>query len=225
MHSKNPKPKAPSLKPKTQSLKPKAVLIAVLLFSVGGSLRAGETIVPYAGAEKCRFCHFIESKGGQYPKWLAEDHHKAYAVLASEKAKKIAKERSVVDPQRDKACLSCHVTAYDVPADQKDDKLELAQGVQCESCHGPGGRHSARRLEQLENESLTLILIPRGEVVAMPSARTCQRCHNESSPTYKPLSFPEDLKKISHLDPRKNYPADYLDKLGAKGQTKAEERK
>jgi hypothetical protein len=77
----------------------------------------------------------------------------------------------------------------------------------------------------LENESLTLILIPRGEIVAVPSARTCQRCHNENSPTHKPFNFAEALKKISHLDPRKNYPADYLENLGGKSQVKAEERK
>ena len=185
------------------------------------SLRAAEPIVSYAGAEKCRFCHFSESKGSQYSKWLQDGHRKAFTILASDQAKKIAKEGSIADPQKDKACLGCHVTAYDVPAAQKDEKFEAAQGVQCESCHGPGGRHVGRRLEQLENESLTLVLIPRGEVVAVPPARTCQHCHNESSPTYKPLNYAESLKKISHLDPRRNYPADYLDKLGGNVQTKA----
>lgn len=212
-------------KPETRNYKPQTLCVMVLVFLACGGLRAADDAVLYAGAEKCRFCHFNENKGAQYQKWLDDGHRKAYEDLASDKAKKIAKERSIADPQKDKLCLSCHVTAADVPAVQKDEKFDPAQGVQCESCHGPGGRHSARRLELLENESVTLIMIPRGEIVAMPPARTCLRCHNENSPTYKPFDFGEYFKKISHLDPRKHYADDYLEKLGAKEKPKTQENK
>jgi len=192
-------------------------LFAVLALLPAGDLRAADSGVFFVGAEKCRFCHSGENKGAAYRKWLEGGHSKAFQTLASDKAKKIAKERSVADPQKDKACVSCHVTAYNVPADKKDEKFDPAQGVQCESCHGPGGRHSKRRLEELTLDDLSVIQIPPGEIAAVPSAATCQRCHNENSPTRKPLNYAEELKKISHLDPRKKYPADYLDKVGAQG--------
>ena len=202
-----------------------AAAFAVLWLLPVGNLRGADSGVFFVGAEKCRFCHSSENKGSPYSKWFEGGYRKAFETLASDKAKKIAKERSVAEPQKDKACVSCHVTAYNVPADRKDESFSPAQGVQCESCHGPGGRHSKRRLEELTIDDLSVIQIPRGEIAAVPSARTCERCHNDNSPTRKPFSYAEELKKISHLDPRKRYAADYLDKLGAQGGHSPEEGK
>ena len=40
---------------------------------------------------------------------------RAFEVLASDEAKKVAKERSIEDPQKADACVKCHVTAFGVP--------------------------------------------------------------------------------------------------------------
>lgn len=191
--------------------------LAVLTVLAVGRLRAADDRTLYAGAEKCRLCHSAESKGSAFRKWLEGGHRKAYGSLIADKAKKIAKERSVLDPKNDKACLACHVTALDVPAEKKDKKFDQTLGVQCESCHGPGAEHVRRRLDELGNDDTKPVEIPKGEIVAVPPAKTCAQCHNDDSPTHKPFDYAKELKKISHLDSRKDYPADYLDKLGAQG--------
>jgi len=188
------------------------VLLALLS---GSSLIAGDA-AQYVGAEKCKNCHSAAAKGDQYGKWAKEDHAKAVEKLAGDAALKLGKEKGVAEPQKDKACLTCHVTAYDEPAASKGKKFDPTQGVQCESCHGPGSAHVKARLEGEESGDKPL-KIPAGEIVAIPTAETCKKCHNEKSPSYKPFDYKKYLKEIAHPDPRQNHPADYLDKLGDSG--------
>ena len=43
-----------------------------------------------------------------------------------------------------------------------------------------------------------------GEIIANPrDLKTCQQCHNEKSPTFKPFCLKERMNKIQHFDPRK----------------------
>jgi len=193
-----------------------ASAIALVVLLGGSTLPAGETAA-YVGAERCKNCHSAPSKGDQYGKWAKEDHAKAFAKLAADAALKLGKEKGVAEPQKDKACATCHVTAYDEPAESKGKKFDPTQGVQCESCHGPGNKHVKARLEAEEEAGDKLVKIPAGEIVAIPTAETCKKCHNEKSPSYKPFDYKKYLKDIAHPDPRKNYPADYLDKLGESG--------
>jgi hypothetical protein len=171
---------------------------------------------PYVGAEKCKNCHSAASKGDQYGKWGKEDHAKAFAKLAEDKAMKLGKEKGVAEPQKDKACLTCHVTAFEEPAESKGKKFDPTLGVQCESCHGPGNKHVKARLDA-EDAGDKLVKIPSDEIVAIPAAENCKKCHNEKSPSYKPFDYKKYLKDVAHPDPRRNYPADYLDKLGDSG--------
>jgi hypothetical protein len=195
----------------------KAILPAIFGVAVlwAMNLPAGEGANQYVGAEKCKNCHNAASKGDPYGVWMKSLHFKAYETLAGDKAKGIAKDKGIADPQKDKNCVMCHVTAYEVPAAQKGKKFDQTQGVQCETCHGPGGNHVKARLDAEEEAGDKVVQLPKGEIVHVPAAETCKQCHNEKSPTYKPFDFAGFAKKIAHLDPRRNHPADYLDKLGA----------
>lgn len=163
----------------------------------------------YVGVEKCKTCHSAAAKGDAYGAWTKMKHAHAYATLASPEGKKLAAEKKVDDPQKNEACVSCHVTAYGVPAAQKHKKFDETLGVQCESCHGPGGKHVAARMEAAEGDEK----IGKDEIVSAPTIETCKKCHNEKSPNYKPLCFKKAAKATAHLDPRRKHPADYFDKL------------
>lgn len=172
----------------------------------------------YVGAEKCKNCHSAASKGDPYGKWMNEKHSKAFQVLSSDEAKKTAKAKGVDDPTKSADCLKCHVTAFEAPAAMKHKKFDMTMGVQCETCHGPGSKHVEARLKDEGDDDAAaakLVELPKGEIIGMPTAETCFKCHNKDSPNYVPFAFNKFLPTIAHLDPRKKRPADYLEKIPA----------
>jgi len=196
----------------------------LVCFAVGGLLFARESGEPkaapaapaaakaenkYIGADKCKNCHSAESSGNQWAAWQKMDHAKAFASLASDKAKEIAKAKGIDDPQKSDACLKCHVTAFGLPADQLKKPMDQKLGVQCESCHGPGDQHAKARLAAAAKEAddnkaaAGPQKLPEGEIVSLPDQKTCLVCHNEQSPTFKPFCFQMRVDKVRHDDPRK----------------------
>jgi hypothetical protein len=169
----------------------------------------------YIGAEKCKNCHQAEASGNQFAAWQKMEHAKAYATLASDKAKEIGKLKGIDDPQKSDACLKCHVTAFGLAADLVKKGFDPKAGVQCESCHGPGEQHFKARFSAAskgggdegfgddKSKAAPLQKIPEGEIVSLPDQKTCLVCHNDQSPTFKPFCFQERLAKVLHDDPRK----------------------
>ncbi len=184
-----------------------AALTVGLLFARDPA--AGSQDSKYIGAGKCKNCHRAEKSGGMFGKWQKMSHAKAYDVLASDEAKKVGKEKGVDDPQKSDKCLKCHVTAFGEPADRLAKKFDPKLGVQCESCHGPGEKHAKDRLtaaggeEDAGDAEKALTKIPEGEIVGHPGVDSCLKCHNEESPSFKPLCATEIFKEVMHLDPRK----------------------
>jgi peroxiredoxin len=78
----------------------------------------------YSGQDRCAICHEKE-----YVQWSLTRHPYAFKSL-QRKGK-----------EDDPACVSCHVTGWGKPEgyamNEKKDSKTL-EGVQCESCHGPG---------------------------------------------------------------------------------------
>jgi len=98
----------------------------------------------YVGALACRTCHGVESVNREYGKWRYSKHAQAYAVLGTERAAEIALEMGESgNPQQADSCLACHVTGAGEPAGRFSETFDRAQGVQCESCHGPGSEYMA----------------------------------------------------------------------------------
>lgn len=174
----------------------------------------------YVGADKCKNCHDAKAKGAQVATWKGMKHAKAFETLAGDEAKKIAKEKGIADPQKDAKCAKCHQTAYGEPAEKIDKGFKPEMGVQCESCHGPGGNHIKARMAaagEEEEEEGELAEIPEGEIVKAPTAETCKKCHNEESPSFKAFCFKGYAEAIRHLDPRKKRSAAELEALKCKG--------
>ena len=151
----------------------------------------------YIGVKKCKICHKTEKQGRQFGKWEASKHAKAYAALGTPEAKEMAAERGVHgDPQKAPECLKCHVTAFGVDPSLIQASFKIEDGVQCETCHGPGSKYKGLKVMKDHEASLKAGLI-------VPNEKLCLQCHNEESPTYQEFVYKERVEEISHPVPEK----------------------
>lgn len=157
----------------------------------------------YIGAQKCKTCHDKEETGNQHKQWLESKHASAFAALASDRAKEVAKAKGIAEPQKDAACVKCHQTGHGVAEAELMKGFDLTAGVQCESCHGPGEQHMLARMKAARAKVEGYPEIPAGEIVSLPTADTCRACHNEASPTYKPFCVHERMTEVMHWNPKK----------------------
>jgi len=167
---------------------------------------AADSAHKYVGANKCKTCH--KKLGDQYAIWKKSGHAKAYEALLSDKAIAIAKEKGIAGPPSKSAdCLGCHSTAAGLsPKDFEGKPLVDTDGVQCESCHGPGSDYKKKKVMEDRDKAIAAGLV-------MPDEKTCTKCHNDKSPTWDPagFDFEQAKKKISHP-----IPADVKGKGGTK---------
>jgi cytochrome c5 len=150
----------------------------------------------YVGVKVCASCHGGELAGGKaagpYQIWQKSMHAGAVRTLAS---KDVAGEARQVEglwivkmgrgekyglpvPAADfPHCLICHSTAVSADPRLVSESLDRKEGVQCESCHGPGSAHA--RVETLKRSGKP---IPAEEVAAaldVAKAVTLRRYANE----------------------------------------------
>ena len=153
----------------------------------------------YVGTKRCKTCHNSEKGGAQFTKWSESKHAKAFATLATPKALEIAKAKGIADPQKADECLSCHVTGHGKPADMFKPTFAAADGVGCESCHGPGSDYmKMKTMQGIRDKSI------KGAELGLiePNKKTCDTCHNEKSPTFKAWKdFAADSAKVGHAIP------------------------
>lgn len=134
----------------------------------------------YIGAAKCKMCHNKAEKGQQYNQWASTKHAKAMESLKGAEAS---------NPK----CLKCHATAASVDQSLVA-TITVAEGVSCESCHGPGSAYKVATV--MKNRTLAM---SKGMII--PDEKLCRKCHNEESPTFKGFNYKEALAKVAHDDP------------------------
>ncbi|HPG41231.1 MAG TPA: cytochrome c family protein [bacterium] len=180
----------------------KSILITVLtlvIFTV--MVTAQDKTAKYVGSEKCKVCHKAASRGDQYSIWEKSLHAKAYATLATEQSKEVAKKAGVTsDPQKAAQCLKCHVTAYEAPATAIDASFKQSEGVGCEVCHGPGSIYKTLKIMK---DLAAGVQDPKAVGFIAGDEATCLKCHNTESPTYKEFKYDVDYAKIAHPLPDK----------------------
>jgi cytochrome c peroxidase len=151
-----------------------------LAFGVALSSPTGAGEPQYVGAEKCKTCHGKELMGDQFSVWLEDPHHRAFETLKSEESARIAQQRGLTKPPHEAdECLPCHVTAYGVPPLRIAHELDPADGVQCESCHGPGREYRKKKIMSDREQALAKGLWDVGQDPSI-----CTGCHNPESPTF-----------------------------------------
>ncbi|MEW6237330.1 MAG: multiheme c-type cytochrome [Candidatus Omnitrophota bacterium] len=148
----------------------------------------------YVGVMVCAKCHRGEEKGYPFSKWRLSSHANAYAILGTTKAEEIARNKGIEsNPQEAAECLKCHSTGGGEPAGRFMESFDIGQGVQCESCHGPGSEYIP---EAVMNDPIAA----RQAGLQKADRETCLKCHPKEIDG-KPFDFDAMWKKIEHGKP------------------------
>jgi Zn finger protein HypA/HybF involved in hydrogenase expression len=150
------------------------------------------------GTKKCAMCHKKAEDGDQFGKWQAAKHSKAFEVLASDKAKAVAAKLNIENPQTSGKCLKCHSTAYYFTEELKSEAVELADGVSCESCHGPGDDYKKKSIMEDHDAAVAAGMV-------YPAKNRCVLCHNEENPTWNPELYTLENGEKTGFDLKQAY--------------------
>ena len=173
----------------------KTVFLFLILFPVS-YLFSQHT---YVGVQVCSPCHKTEKQGTQLDHWQKSKHSQAYEILKTEAANNIAKEKGFSTPAVEtEACLKCHATGYNLEAAMLGEKFKVEDGVQCETCHGPGSDYKNMKIMKSHEESVANGMNDITDLEAF-----CKTCHNPESPTFKERPVSDMWEEIKHLVPEK----------------------
>lgn len=183
------------------------LLFTLAILPVEAHARASKRF-NYVGIDMCKLCHKMKKLGDQYEVWVNTSHSKAFYTLETPEAREIAAKLGINDPQQSDKCLRCHSTCHVFTEEKVAEDLRIEDGVQCESCHGPGEEYMYLEvMEDLEDA--------KAMGLVMPTEETCRKCHNPESPTWDPekdptpegkrvgFYFPLRWKMIEHHKPIK----------------------
>jgi hypothetical protein len=177
------------------------LLLIGIVFAAGPALGA-ETKARYVGAAGCKSCHKKELIGNQWLEWEKGVHARAYQTLESQKALDIAKKKGITKPpQQAPECVKCHATSHGLKPEQIHKKPLLAKdGIQCESCHGPGSLYKKKTTMSDHKKAVAAGMWEPGK-----DAKICTTCHNKESPTWdaaKGFDFEAAKTRIEHPIPK-----------------------
>jgi hypothetical protein len=120
------------------------------------------------------------SAGSEYMTWLTYDPHaRAYEDLLGQLGRQIGANLGITHPEKDNRCLNCHVRPHFNEAEHAG-RFSAADGVGCESCHGPARKwlaihyldgHKGQRDRDGAGDA------PRNLRNLEVRARTCLECH------------------------------------------------
>jgi excinuclease UvrABC ATPase subunit len=143
-------------------------------------------------------CHKTEKQGKQFSIWKESKHSKAFETLKTELAAKVSKDKGFSIPATENPeCLRCHASGYNVEPSLLGKKFKIEDGVQCETCHGPGSEYKDMKVMKDRN-----LAIQKGLLVFENIENHCITCHNVESPTYIGFNFEEAWEKIKHPVPK-----------------------
>ena len=174
------------------------LIVTLILFFTLSSMTFNKEVsgdFKYVGVSKCSPCHKGDSKGKQYEIWKDSKHAQAFKTLTTEAANKIAKDKGFTTPTAETpACVKCHVLGKDLNPAELEDTFDKNDGVQCETCHGPGSGYKSKMKPKAT-------AIENGLLVAADKEAFCKGCHNSESPTFTAFNYEEMWGKIKHAKP------------------------
>lgn len=153
----------------------------------------------YVGVNTCvGACHKTEEQGNQLSIWLESGHSKAYLTLQTSFADSIASARGLsTSAAETPQCIKCHVLGKEIDESELAGCFDKMQGVQCESCHGPGSEYKS--LSVMKNKEKAL---KKGLIIREEKEKFCIQCHNPESPTYFEFDFEQMWEIIAHYKPK-----------------------
>ena len=181
---------------------PIPILVAVAFTRLSCAAVPAPEEPQYVGVTKCRTCHKKELIGNQYKEWRRGYHGKSFETLKSDKALEFARARDISGPPHEaEYCLGCHVTAYgeDLAQFREGKRLPVKDGIQCESCHGPGSLYKSENTMSDHDQSRAAGLWDPGE-----DEKVCAACHNDTSPSWDPavgFDYETAREEVAHPIP------------------------
>lgn len=175
------------------------IFSAMFLFgSIGLTNKPASPFFKYVGVKNCATtCHKSDTKGKQLEIWQDSKHSQAFITLQTPAADQIAKDKGFTTPAAETPlCIKCHVLGKDIDPEELDDTFDKTQGVQCETCHGPGSEYKKLTIMKDKQQA-----IANGLIINDNGAEFCVKCHNSDSPTFKSFNYEEYWAKIKHPDP------------------------
>ncbi|HEY3251709.1 MAG TPA: multiheme c-type cytochrome [Ignavibacteria bacterium] len=173
------------------------IIITSLLFL---SSKSGDDVnnteqYKYVGVNACTgACHKSDAQGRQFQIWEGSKHSQAYKNLQTPEADQIAKDKGFTTPAAETPqCVKCHVLGKDIDQSELADTFDKTQGVQCETCHGPGSEY--KKLSIMKDRQKA---VESGLIIHEEGESFCTGCHNAESPTFKGFSYDEYWAKIKH---------------------------
>jgi hypothetical protein len=152
----------------------------------------------YEGTAVCGMCHKTEKSGNQLKIWQDSKHAQAFKALQTPAADKVAAAKGFKTKAAEtKECLKCHVSGYGIDKALVGAKFKVEDGVQCETCHGPGSAYKNMAIMKNKPEAQK-----KGLMVHADAAKFCTTCHNAESPFFKAFKYDEMWKKIAHPTPK-----------------------
>lgn len=125
----------------------------------------------YIGSLACAKCHNSPNEACSFGSWRMSPHARAYAVLSSKKGLDAAHGQGIQgDPQQSEQCLKCHTTGFGEPAGRLRPDFDPMDGIQCESCHGPGSEYATEEIMRDKNAA-------RAAGLKDITRETCLTCH------------------------------------------------
>lgn len=144
----------------------------------------------FTGVMACAACHTGPKFNFQFSQWRMSRHARAYAELGTPRALEIAEAEGVKgDPQKAGPCLKCHTTAAGVEQASLAKGFDTTDGVQCESCHGPGADYSSEAVMLDKKDA-------RAKGLLEVSSQTCAPCHEKAHG--KAFDYAQAVKQIAH---------------------------
>jgi hypothetical protein len=171
-----------------------AVLMALFILPLSSN---GQN--KYVGEKYCAMCHKAEKLGNQPAVWEKTLHANAYKTLLTDSAKELAKAKGIDNPAESKECLECHTLGQTVDPSLFDTKFDIKDGVQCETCHGPGSAYKSMTIMKDKAKAIENGLTDFKDQATIEAF--CKNCHNEKSPSFKGFNFAEMWPKIQHPKP------------------------
>ncbi len=172
-------------------------LVSILVIFLTAQFINAQDKNSYVGVSVCSPCHKTEKQGNQFGIWKSSKHSSAMKALQTPEADKIAKDKGFTTPASEtKECLKCHATGYDTDKALIGEKFDKNDGVQCETCHGPGSNYKNNKI--MKDKELA---VKNGLIIHENIEAFCTSCHNSESPTFKGFEFAKMWDKIKHQVP------------------------
>jgi hypothetical protein len=171
--------------------------IAVLL-TTSTLARAADSSSPpkFLGSQSCSAssCHGgAGEKSKQYTIWFTHDFHHArpFATLETARSERLAEVLKIGNPAQSARCTVCHAPFVTVPSERLGHDAAVAEGVSCESCHGPAENwiRSHTRPDYTHVDRVAAGMRDLSNLYVR--ANTCVACHQNIDPEIRAAGHPE----------------------------------